>query len=253
VEDALNSSSTTKADEVALLIEEAIIAGAFAPGTVLRQDQLAERFGVSRTPVREALRRLVGIGLLSFTPNRGARVRSFSRHELREAFLIRAELEGLAAELAAPRITPQALAELQAAEEAFTECTRALRQASLPTGERHRIEREWIHANERFHDLILQAAEAPLLERMARSVRRTFYGQAVWVQNEDIDQLYEANFQQHRAIREALAARSRHGARSLLTDHVLDSGVLLEHILDELERVGRPGPAVQFGTAPGIW
>jgi DNA-binding GntR family transcriptional regulator len=227
---------TTKADDVAVLIEEAIVAGELAPGTVLRQDQLAEKFGVSRTPVREALRRLVGVGLLSFTPNRGARVRSVSRQELREAFLVRAELEGLAAELAAPRVTEETLVGLRAAEEEFTELTRALRETSLSRDERHPIERNWVRANERFHDLILQAADAPLLERMARSVRRTFFGQAVWVQNTEIDRLYELNFQQHRAIREALGARSGRGARSVVADHVLDSGVLLERILDDLEK-----------------
>ena len=69
------------------------------PGTVLRQEQLSERFEVSRTPVREALRRLAALGLVSFEPNRGVRVRSISPAELREAFLVRAELEALATEV----------------------------------------------------------------------------------------------------------------------------------------------------------
>ena len=68
--------------------------GRSRPGTVLRQEQLSERFAVSRTPVREALRRLAALGLVSFEPNRGVRVRSISPLELREAFLVRAQLEG---------------------------------------------------------------------------------------------------------------------------------------------------------------
>src|SRR5438094_6449784 len=97
------SLDTTKADDIALVIEEQIVSGELAPGTVLRQEQLSEQFQVSRTPVREALRRLAALGLVSFVPNRGVRVRTVARDELREAFLVRAELESLATELAAPR------------------------------------------------------------------------------------------------------------------------------------------------------
>ena len=106
----------TKADDLALALEEAIVSGEIAPGTVLRQEQLSEQYQVSRTPVREALRRLAALGLVSFVPNRGVRVRTLSREELREAFLVRAELESLATELATPRITADGVAALDEAE-----------------------------------------------------------------------------------------------------------------------------------------
>ena len=100
------TSESTKADELALVIEEAIVAGELAPGSVLRQEQLSEQFEVSRTPVREALRKLSALGLVSFEPNRGVRVRTLSEGELYEAFLVRAELESLATEIAATKRTP---------------------------------------------------------------------------------------------------------------------------------------------------
>src|SRR6476646_9829089 len=109
----------TKADDLALALEEAIVSGEIAPGTVLRQEQLSEQYRVSRTPVREALRRLAALGLVSFVPNRGVRVRTLSRDELREAFLVRAELESLATELAVPKITPEGIAALDEAEQRF--------------------------------------------------------------------------------------------------------------------------------------
>src|SRR5438270_11908969 len=112
---------STKADEIALMVEEAIVSGELEPGTVLRQEQLSERFGVSRTPIREALRRLAALGLVSFVPNRGVRVRTISREELHEAFLVRAELESLATEIAATRMTAEDLEELDAAERRFAE------------------------------------------------------------------------------------------------------------------------------------
>src|SRR6187399_1304970 len=107
-----DAALSTKADDIALILEESIVTGEIAPGALLRQERLSEQFGVSRTPIREALRRLAALGLVSFVPNRGVRVRTLSREELREAFLVRAELESLATELAATKMTDEALAEL---------------------------------------------------------------------------------------------------------------------------------------------
>ena len=86
--DRVATELSTKADDIARILEDEIVAGQIPPGTVLRQEQLSERFEVSRTPVREALRRLSALGLVSFEPNRGVRVRSISPLELREAFLV---------------------------------------------------------------------------------------------------------------------------------------------------------------------
>src|SRR5215471_9911348 len=127
-------SLSTKADEIALVLEDEIVSGAIEAGVVLRQEQLSERFGVSRTPIREALRRLAALGLVSFVPNRGVRVRTLDRDDLREAFLVRAELESLATELAAPRITDEQLAELAATERRFGELTLALRSGGRDPG-----------------------------------------------------------------------------------------------------------------------
>src|SRR3954454_5136673 len=122
------STVGTKADDIALDLEELIVSGQIAPGTVLRQEQLSEQYQVSRTPVREALRRLSALGLVQFIPNRRVRARTLSREELREAFLVRAELESLATELAVPRITAEGLATLDETEQRFSELTRELRR-----------------------------------------------------------------------------------------------------------------------------
>src|SRR6516225_7541964 len=140
------SLDSTKADDIALVIEEAIVSGELQPGTVLRQEQLSEQFNVSRTPVREALRRLAALGLVSFVPNRGVRVRTISREELQEAFMVRAELESLATEVAATKMTPEDLEELDAAERRFAEISRELRSRD-PGEERRSIMGEWVRAN----------------------------------------------------------------------------------------------------------
>lgn len=228
------SIDSTKADDIALVIEEAIVSGELEPGTVLRQEQLSEQFRVSRTPVREALRRLAALGLVSFVPNRGVRVRTISREELHEAFLVRAELEGLATEVAARKLTPDDLAELESAETRFAAISQELR--ALEPGEARRsIMGEWVRANHAFHDVIYRAADLPLVEQLAKSARRSFSGPAVWAPGDhSIDGLYARNAEQHRAIRQALAAGSPTGARELAREHVLSSFVLLETILEQV-------------------
>jgi len=228
------SLDSTKADDIALVIEEAIVSGELEPGTVLRQEQLSEQFNVSRTPVREALRRLAALGLVSFVPNRGVRVRTISREELHEAFMVRAELEGLATEIATPKFTPEDLAELEAAEKRFGGISQQLRSLE-PGDERRSIMGDWVRANHAFHDVIYRVAGLPLVEQLAKSARRTFSGPAVWAPGDhSIDGLYARNAEQHRAIKQAIAAGSSTGARELAREHVLSSFNLLETILEQV-------------------
>src|SRR5262245_33044525 len=123
------ASAPTKADEIALVLENAILAGELAPGVVLRQEQLSEEFGVSRTPIREALRQLAALGLVSFSGRRGVQVRQLARDELFETFAIRAALEGFAAHLVHDRLTKADLTKLERAERRFAHLTRSLRTA----------------------------------------------------------------------------------------------------------------------------
>jgi DNA-binding GntR family transcriptional regulator len=224
----------TKADDIALALEEAIVSGEIPPGSVLRQEHLSEQFAVSRTPVREALRRLAALGLVSFEPNRGVRVRMLQRDELREAFLVRAELEGLATEIATPKMSGADLAELEAAERHFSAVTHQLVEMSHAGRQDLQLARDWLHANHAFHDVIYAAADSPLIARMAKAARRTFLAKPVWATGADLDELFQKNDRQHRAIREAIAARSPQGARVLAREHVLSSGRLLEAILDKV-------------------
>jgi DNA-binding GntR family transcriptional regulator len=242
---------STKADEIALVLEEAIVSGELEPGLVLRQEELSERFAVSRTPVREALRRLAALGLVSFEANRGVRVRTITVDELREAFLVRAELESLATEIAAPKFTEAELEELEAAERAFSRATQALRDQPTEGADRWRLTHDWVRANHGFHDVIYRVAETPLIERLAKSARRSFSGHAVWAPGgSETDALYERNDREHQAIIAALRARNASGARALAREHVLHSFELLVHVLDRFEsreRTERRGLQVESG------
>lgn len=229
------SALSTKADDIARVLEDEIVSGLIEPEMVLRQEQLSERFEVSRTPVREALRRLAALGLVSFEPNRGVRVRSISPAELREAYLVRAELEALATEVATPRMSAEDLAQLDEAERRFSELTLELRaQAQRGEARSSGLFVDWMQANYAFHDVIYAAAGLPLVERLAKGARRTFIGDRIWAARTELDALYAKNDLQHRAIREAIAAGSAAGARVLAREHVLSSGRLIEQVLESL-------------------
>ena len=116
-------------------------------------------------------------------------------------------------------------------ERRFTELTDALRGgASDPE-----LPAEWMRANHAFHDVIYRVADLPLVEQLAKSARRSFSGPAVWAPGDhSIDGLYAKNAEQHRAIRQALAAGSSEGARALAHEHVLSSFDMLETILEQV-------------------
>jgi DNA-binding GntR family transcriptional regulator len=225
------SAPTTKGDEIALVLEEAILSGELRPGTVLRQEQLSEEFGVSRTPIREALRKLAALDLVAFAGKRGVQVRGLAQRELLETFTVRAALEGFAASLARERITRADLRDLRAAQKRFEELTITLRESELEPDELRFVASEWVHANDAFHDVYLNAANVPKLADEARNARRVFHGQALWAPTHELDRLYTLNLRQHREIVEAFSARSTR-VRSLVERHILDSATLLERSLE---------------------
>src|SRR4051812_50150764 len=108
-------------DKLASDLQRRVLSGEFPSGTRLRQSALAAEFGVSRTPIREALRKLQAGGLIELQPHRGALVRGLSAREIRDAYEVRAELEALAADLAAVRIRHDQLDRLRAAQAQFRE------------------------------------------------------------------------------------------------------------------------------------
>ena len=101
--------------------------------------------------------------------------------------------------------------------------------------DRAELTREWVQANHGFHDVIYRVAEAPMIEWLAKSARRTFSGHAVWgTGGSGLDELYEDNVRQHQAIIEALRAKSVAAARVLAREHVLSSFQLLERVLEQV-------------------
>lgn len=192
----------TLAVRISRTLAERIIAGEIEPGSRLRQDHVAEEFGASHVPVREAFRRLEAQGLAVSEPRKGVRVASFALAEVREVAEMRAALEVLALRHAAPNLTA---AILDAAEEA----TRAA-DAS------HDV-RAWEAANRRFHRLIVEPCRMPRLlaaidDLHAASARFLFAAwRSDWETRTDHD---------HRAILAALRKGDVDGACATLARHV---------------------------------
>lgn len=138
----------TIAVRISRILAERIIAGALEPGTRLRQDHIAEEFGTSHVPVREAFRRLEAQGLAASEPRRGVRVATFDLGEVREVAEMRAALEVLALHHAAPHLTAAILDRAEAA-------TRA--------GDNSPDVASWEVANRTFHRTLLAPCGMPRL------------------------------------------------------------------------------------------
>lgn len=146
----------TMADRVADLLRSEIQRGVLAPGMRLRQADLADRFGVSTTPVREAFMKLQTEGLLHIEPRRGATVLKSTFEDLRECFEIRELLEGLAISKAIPYLTPAMLDELQEIVEKM---------------KKTEDDQRWVELNNQFHLGLYAAAGLPRLHAIISSLR----------------------------------------------------------------------------------
>ncbi len=171
-------------DKVAEEIRAAILSGHFKPGDRLIEDRLAEEFGVSRNPIREAIRTLASEGLIEVTARRGAIVASLTPQEFQELLEVRATLEGANARLAARRRDPAVLAQLEAILVRGTEAIAAGKAADLPD------------LNDAFHAGLAQASHNRLLADLMRTLRdrsapvfRGFgidFARATWAEHADI-------------------------------------------------------------------
>jgi DNA-binding GntR family transcriptional regulator len=226
------SAQQTKADEIARVLEDAILSGELTAGAILRQEQLSEEFGVSRTPVRAALNRLAALGLVSFAGKRGVKVRPLAQDELLETFVVRAALEGFAAQMAVERLTKAELRRLEQAEIRFARLTKSLRAAAAAGDDARSVASDWVLANDDFHDVYINASGVQKLADAARTARRVFHGQAAWSASNELNELYESNLEQHREIVDAFRGRDPR-VRDVVETHILDSGRLLERALDD--------------------
>ncbi len=159
-----NISRPLLRDEAYRTLRDAIVSGDLAPGEVIRDGDLAERVGLSRTPVREAIARLVDEGLVESKPNAYTRVTPLVRRDVHDAYVVLRTLHELAAREAVARMTPDNLTAMRAANERFAEALRA------------RDVEAAMAADDDLHGVLVVAsgnrALAAAIERLAPLVRR---------------------------------------------------------------------------------
>lgn len=224
-------SPSSYADQIARILEGEILGGRYARGAHLQQDEVCRRFGVSRTPAREALRKLQALNLVELIPNRGARVRVPTLRELEEVYQVRAELEGFAAELAAEADDPAIARRLREAQTALAEllpvAVAALDGADEHAGERLR------HFNDTFHGVIHDAGGNRRLGQMIQELHRYFPKDTVRLAVRTPDALQVLYLDDHDVILDRIAHRDGPQARAAMRDHILRSQSMLIDYLRE--------------------
>jgi DNA-binding GntR family transcriptional regulator len=198
------------------VIRGGILDGTFALGARLPEEDVAARAGVSRTPVREALRQLAAEGFVTFAPNRGAQVASWSDDDLDEIFQLRALLESHAASRAARRLDTAGLAALHELTDDMDAAARHATPAALD-----RI----AERNSRFHGAILAAADSQRLHAMLDMVivvpvvHRTFHHYT--------PAALSRSMHHHRELLAAFEARDEQWAATVMRTHVLAARAVL--------------------------
>ncbi|WP_428029987.1 GntR family transcriptional regulator [Ancylobacter sp.] len=209
-QDVAEFGPTRHADRLRHAIETDIVTGVFRPGERLDEQSLADRFGVSRTPLREALVQLAANGLIKLMPRRGAFVVSLSFQEIVERFEMMAALEGMCAGLAARRFNEQDRLLLL---DALAACEQEARNGDSDS---------YYQANERFHQLIYAASRNSFLAEQARQLQTRL--QPYRRLQLRAGRRIAASFAEHQRIVDAiLAGRGEEAAREL-RDHVMIQG-----------------------------
>jgi DNA-binding GntR family transcriptional regulator len=201
-------------------LQNDILNGKYQPGESLVEMKLSEELGVSRTPVREAIRQLELEGLVQLVPNKGVTVKGISSQDIEDIYTIRMLIEGLAARWAAEKITPAELREMKEALELEEFYTRKNDAGQL------------MHFDSKFHDIVFKASKSkPLMQTLS-----TFHHYVQRARNASLNNPDRARqaLKEHKAIYQAIMEHDADRAEKLTTDHVRNaSQSLLQQKDDE--------------------
>jgi DNA-binding GntR family transcriptional regulator len=197
-------SSTVRA-QAASELRDRILTGRLQPGDRLDLDELTAEFGISRTPIREALLELSYEGLVAIAPRSGMAVVGITPEDAVDNFAILAALAGKGAEMATARITPEELTELRALAEAIDGAD------------------DVVAANRHFHRAINLAARSPRLLTYVRQAVRVVPGNYF----ELFPEQAQRSRREHAALLDAMASGDGEGARRIMEAHVLTAGEAL--------------------------
>lgn len=204
----------TLSDEIFQALVKEILTGTIEPGARLDEPSICRKFGVSRTPIREALRRLSGTGLVEVTPRKGVTVARIDVEQLNEMFEALAEFEGLCARLSAVRMTTL--------EKKRLEISNVARRKKIADGDD-----DFASLNNEFHESVYVGAHNSSIASVARSFRQRL---APFRALQFVPGQTEYSFHEHDSIVEAIAASDADRAYRLMRDHITGTGLqVIEH------------------------
>lgn len=217
-----HASATNTSHRLRQEIEDAIVAGQFLPGERLDEVQLATRFSVSRTPIREALHQLAMAGMVEIRPRRGAIVAMLTPQRLYEMFEVMSELESICGRLAARRISE---GEVRALQEAHRACEAV--RGDLDA---------YYQANEVFHQAIYAASGNQFLAEQCLALQkrlRPYRRLQLRVRNR-----VQTSFSEHESILDAIIAGNSEAAGAALSAHVRVQGERFSDLVASLAQLG---------------
>ena len=208
-------------DVVFHTLREAILKGELKPGERLMELQLASKLGVSRTPIREAIRMLELEGLAVTFPRKGAEVAKMTEKDMEDVLQIRRALDELAVGLACDNMTEEKLEQLYKAMIRFEESTRSgdVKQTAQTDME--------------FHEVIYEAADNPKLVNMLNNLREQMYRYRVeYLKNDDV---YPRLIEEHKKIYEGLKQKDKETVVEIVGYHVVNQEIMVKNIIHKQE------------------
>ncbi len=206
-------------DVVFNTLREAILRGDLKPGERLMELQLAAKLGVSRTPIREAIRMLEQEGLAVTIPRKGAEVAKMTEKDMEDVLQVREALDELAASVACEQISEEQLAVLRRTMHEFEESTK--------TRDLKRI----AEADVRFHDIIYQATGNPRLVSMLSNLGEQMYRYRVEYLKEEKN--YPVLIREHALIVEGLTVKDKKKVTDTMHTHVKNQAAAVKEIIRE--------------------
>lgn len=205
--DAHFEQPLSKTEYVLQRLRQELEDGSIQPGTQIRQGDISTRYGVSATPVREALRRLEAEGRINYAPHRGATVSDMPQEDLYALYRFRAEVEKLLAELAVERLEDDSFRKIKEKHDALVEAVKSGENAQLLS----RLNRE-------FHVAIMRAGASYIADRVLMPLWKTVIptSQSQWVNPENVQRFLG----EHAEILDAIESGDATTAGKLMGDHV---------------------------------
>jgi DNA-binding GntR family transcriptional regulator len=195
-------------DVVFNFLREAILSGELMPGERLMENQLAERIGVSRTPIREAIRKLELEGLVEMVPRKGAQVASMTKKGIKDVLEVRSALEELAVRLACERIVDEQILELKAVNKEFSSAVE------------NRDIQVMVDKDVEFHDIIFKVADNNKLTQIISNLREQIHRYRIVYLN---DKVYLQTIKdEHNEIISAIEKRDAAAAGATIIKHIIN-------------------------------